>query len=70
MHLYCGETEQMHGGAEPATCVYETWLQTPLACTDGEYGRIAGELLQLQLQRAELQKEIDAAAAARRHDEL
>ena len=63
VRLVCGEEEKLYGGAEPATCVYDTFFSTPIACTDAELHNITSQLKQLEALQAEVQAEIAAAAA-------
>ena len=36
VRILCGEEEQLYGGSEPSTCVYDAYLTTPAVCTEGE----------------------------------
>ena len=36
VRLVCGEEDKLYGGTEPATCVYDAFMTTPIACTDIE----------------------------------
>ena len=68
VRLVCGEEEVLYGGSEPSTCVYDTYFTTPTACTENELSSITAQLRQLEALQAEVQAEIEAAAAFK--DEL
>lgn len=66
--MVCGTEEKLYDASEPSTCSYEVHFETPQACTYEDYRNVTAQLMALEMERKQIQAEIEAAALL--HDEL